>query len=146
MVAPGSRRYGQTSELLILPDSGGSNGAWCRLWKCALQERLADRFGLVVTACHYPTGASQWNSIVHRLFSAISQHWAGQALIAYPTILRLIVETKTKTGLHVNGRLSTEFCPTPIKVSDGQMAELNLFNHPTLPNWNYTLFPSLNRN
>jgi hypothetical protein len=142
----GRRRYGQSSELLILADSGGSNGARCRLWKWALQERLVDRFGLAVTVCHYPTGASKWNPIEHRLFSEISKHWAGQPLIDYPTILRLIGETKTKTGLRVNCRLTTEFYPTKIKVSDGQMAELNLLMHPTLPNWNYTLFPKLNRN
>ena len=40
----GRRRYGQASKLLILADSGGSNGGRCRLWKCALQEKLADRF------------------------------------------------------------------------------------------------------
>jgi len=55
----GRRRYRQVSELLILADSGGSNGARCRLWKCALQEKLADRFQLAVTVCHYPSGASK---------------------------------------------------------------------------------------
>ena len=142
----GRRRYGQAAELLILADSGGSNGARSRLWKCALQEKLADRFGLAVTVCHYPTGASKWNPIEHRLFSEISKHWAGQPLTDYPTILRLIGETKTKTGLRVNCRLSTEYYPTKIKVSDAQMAQLDLLKHPTLPNWNYTLFPRLNRN
>jgi hypothetical protein len=142
----GRRRYGQASELLILADSGGSNGARCRLWKCALQEKLADRFGLAVTVCHYPTGASKWNPIEHRLFSEISKHWAGQPLTDYPTILRLIGETKTKTGLRINCGLSNEFYPTKIKVPDGQMAALDLLKHPTLPNWNYTLLPRLNRN
>jgi len=112
----GRRRYGQSSELLILADSGGSNGARCRLWKCALQEKLADRFGLAVTVCHYPT------------------------------IVRLIGETKTKTGLRINCGLTTEFYPTKIKVSDVQMAELDLVKHPILPNWNYTLLPRINRN
>ena len=142
----GRRRYGQVAELLILADSGGSNGARCRLWKCALQEKLVDRFGLAVTVCHYPTGASKWNPIEHRLFSEISKHWAGQPLTNYPTILRLIGETKTKTGLRVNCGLSTQYYPTKIKVSDVQMAELDLLKHPTLPNWNYTLLPRLNRN
>jgi hypothetical protein len=132
--------------LLILADSGGSNGSRCRLWKCALQAKLADRFGLAVTVCHYPTGASKWNPIEHRLFSEISKHWAGQPLTDYPTIQRLIGETKTKTGLRVNCSLSTEYYATKIKVSDVQMAELDLLQHPTLPNWNYTLFPRLNRN
>jgi hypothetical protein len=142
----GRRRYGQASGVLILADSGGSNGARCRLWKCALQERLADRFGLAVTVCHYPTGASKWNPIEHRLFSEITKHWAGQPLSDYPTLVRLIGETTTRTGLQVHCRLSTEYYPTKIKVSDAQMAQLDLRRHPTLPNWNYTLFPRLNRN
>jgi len=142
----GRRRYGQSSALLILADSGGSNGARCRLWKCALQEKLADRFGLAVTVCHYPTGASKWNPIEHRLFSEISEHWAGQPLVDYPTIVRLIAQTTTKTGLRINCALSTDFYPTKIKVSAAQMAELDLLTHPILPNWNYTLLPRLNRN
>ena len=142
----GRARYGQASELLILADSGGSNGARCRLWKCALQEKLADRFGLAVTVCHYPTGASKWNPIEHRLFSEISKHWAGQPLVDYPTIVRLIGETQTQTGLRINCGLSTKFYPTKIKVSDAQMAELDLLRHPILPNWNYTLLPRINRN
>jgi hypothetical protein len=32
----------------------GSNGARCRLWKCALQETLVDPYGLAVTVCQYP--------------------------------------------------------------------------------------------
>jgi hypothetical protein len=142
----GRRHYGQSAELLILADSGGSNGARCRLWKCALQEKLADRFGLAVTVCHYPTGASKWNPIEHRLFSEISKHWAGQPLINYPTIVRLVGETTTRTGLKVNCSLSTEIYPTKIKVSNAQMAQLDLLKHTTLPDWNYTLFPRLNRN
>ena len=142
----GRARYGQVSELLILADSGGSNGARCRLWKCALQQELADRFGLAVTVCHYPTGASKWNPIEHRLFSEISKHWAGQPLVDYPTIVRLIGETQTQTGLRINCGLSTKFYPTKIKVSDAQMAELDLLRHPILPNWNYTLLPRINRN
>ena len=52
-------------ELLILADGGGSNGHRPRLWKARLQERIADRYGLHVTVCHYPTGASKWNPVEH---------------------------------------------------------------------------------
>ena len=142
----GRRRYGPAPELLILADSGGSNGARCRLWKYALQEKLVDRFQLAVTVCHYPPGASKWNPIEHRLFSEISKHWAGQPLTDYPTLVRLIGETTTQTGLRVNCGLSTKFYPTEIKVSDVQMGELSLLKHPTLPNWNFTLVPRINRN
>ena len=142
----GRRRYGAVTELLILADSGGSNGARCRLWKYALQEKLADRFQLAVTVCHYPPGTSKWNPIEHRLFSEISKHWAGQPLTDYPTIVRLIGETKTQTGLRVHCALSTKDYPTKIKISKEQMNELDLLAHPILPQWNYTLLPRINRN
>ncbi len=142
----GRRLYRQASELLVLADSGGSNGARCRLWKCALQEKLVDRFELAVTVCHYPTGASKWNPVEHRLFSEISKHWAGQPLTDYSTVVRLIGETKTKTGLRVHCALSSKDYPTKIKVSDEQMSTLDLLKHPILPEWNYTLLPRINRN
>ena len=126
----GRRRYGQGSELLVLADSGGRNGARCRLWKCALQEKLVDPFQLAVTVCHYPTGASKWNPVEHRLFSEISKHWAGQPLTDYPTVVRLIGETTTQTGLRVHCALSSKDYPTKIKVSDEQMAALDLLKHP----------------
>ena len=117
-----------------------------RTRECALQQQLADRFGLPVTVCHYPTGASKWNPVEHRLFSEISKHWAGQPLDSFPTILRLISETTTQTGLRVNSRLVTKHYETGRKVSDQEMRELRLKKHRTLPEWNYTLYPRENRN
>ena len=143
---PGRRRYPQAAELLILADSGGSNSARARLWKHALQESLVDRYGLAVTVCHYPTGASKWNPIEHRLFSEMSKHCAGQPLTDYPTILRLMGGTRTRTGLRVHCDLNTTSYATKVKVSDEQMTNLDLFKHTLLPEWNYTLFPRLNRN
>ena len=65
-------RFQREDKLLILCDAGGSNGYRPRLWKQQLQEQLADRLGIEVMVCHYPTGASKWNPIEHRLFSYIS--------------------------------------------------------------------------
>ena len=142
----GRRRYPQAEELLILADSGGSNGARCRLWKYALQEKLVDPYQVAVTVCHYPTGASKWNPIEHRLFSEISKHWAGQPLSDYANIVRLVAGTRTKSGLVVKCTLSDEHYVTKIKVSDNQMRSLDYLKHPTLPQWNYTLLPRINRN
>ena len=142
----GRRNYSDAFQLLILADSGGSNGARVRGWKYALQERVADRFDLEVTVCHYPTGASKWNPIEHRLFSEISKHWAGQPLDSCDTVLRLIRETKTQTGLRVKSRLVTEHFETGRKISPEQMRQLSLVKHPTLPEWNYTLYPRENPN
>jgi len=74
----GCRHYPGATELLVLADSGGSNGARTRAWKYGLQHRLCDRHGLTVTVCHYPSGASKWNPIEHRAFSEISKNWAGR--------------------------------------------------------------------
>lgn len=142
----GRQRYAQAPHLLILADSGGSNGARCRWWKYALQEKLVDRYQLRVTVCHYPTGTSKWNPIEHRLFSEISKHWAGQPLIDYPTVLRLIGETRTQTGLTVKCRLLTKDYPTGLKITKAQIASLNLHNHAVLPQWNYSILPRDNRN
>ena len=142
----GCKRYGDTPELLILADSGGSNSARCRLWKYALQEKLVDPYQLAVTVCHYPTGASKWNPIEHRLFSEISKHWAGQPLSDYSRIVRLIAQTRTQSGLQVSCLLSRKYYATHTKVSDAQMRDLDLLKHPILPEWNYTLLPRINRN
>jgi hypothetical protein len=142
----GRHRYPKAPELLILADSGGSNGARCRAWKLALQEKLADAHQLRVTVCHYPAGASKWNPVEHRLFSEISKQWSGQPLTDYETIVRLINDTRTQTGLQVHCALNPSLYPTDVRVSNQQMAELELLKHPDLPEWNYTLLPRTNRN
>lgn len=142
----GRKSYSDVSQLLILADGGGSNGARVRLWKYALQEQVVDPFDLEVTVCHYPTGASKWNPIEHRLFSEISKHWAGQPLDSYENILRLVGETKTQTGLRVKSRLVPKPFEIGKKVSAEQMGQLRLVKHTVLPEWNYTLYPRQNPN
>ena len=72
------RRWTSAKRLLITADGGGSNGPRVRLWKLELQKP-ADETGLEMAVCHFPPGTSKWNKIEHRLFSAISQTWRGQA-------------------------------------------------------------------
>ena len=142
----GRRRYPQAPELLILADSGGSNGARSRLWKYALQAKLVDPYQLAVTVCHYPTGASKWNPIEHRVFSEMSKHCAGLPFTDYATMVERIAGTRTRTGLRVRCALNLKDYPTKLKVSDDQMRSLDLLPHPVLPQWNYTLLPRSNRN
>ena len=74
--------YSTAKELLILADSGSSNGARAGDWKQGLQE-IANETGLRITVAHYPTGASKWNPVEHRLFGPISINWAGEPLVDY---------------------------------------------------------------
>ncbi len=137
----GRRRYPGANELLVLADSGGSNGARSRAWKHGLQQRFCDCYGLTVTVCHYPSGASKWNPIEHRAFSAISKNWSGQPLTDYETVINYIATTRTKTGLHVDAHLVDKDYPTGIKVSDTEMEELAVRHHDTQPTRNYTIRP-----
>lgn len=52
----GCHRYRGAGDLLVLADSGGSNGYRPRIWKWGLPEWIADRYGLRVTVCHYRPG------------------------------------------------------------------------------------------
>ena len=138
----GRRRYPKAQRLLILADSGGSNGYRSRVFKYELQTRFCDRFDVKVTICHYPPGTSKWNPIEHRLFGEISKNWAGQPLESYETMLKFIRTTKTKTGLVVKASLLRGDYPTGVKVSASQMDAVRLRRHRMLPMWNYTLLPA----
>jgi len=140
--AYGQADYPDQSELLILADGGGSNGCRPRLWKYALQYNLVNPTRLTVTVCHYPTGASKWNWVEHRLFGPISVNWAGEPLTSYPKMLGFLNGTTTQQGLVVTAILSQTGYKTGIKITDEQMAALNLSNHSTLPKWNYTIRPN----
>ena len=128
-------------KLLILSDAGGSDGCRFRLWKKQIQEQLADRLGIEVMVCHYPTGASKWNPIEHRLFSYISSNWAGKPLRSFETMLGYIRNTTTRTGLKVKAFLLDREYQTGIKVSDKEMATLNLARRSVCPRWNYIIKP-----
>lgn len=129
------------NKLLILSDAGGSDGCRFRLWKKQLQENLADRLGIEVMVCHYPTGASKWNPIEHRLFSHISLNWAGRPLRSFEAMLACIRGTTTAAGLRVTASLLDRVYHRGIKVSDKEMKALNLQRRSICPDWNYVIKP-----
>lgn len=137
---PDRATFDDESKLLILCDAGGSNSYRCRNWKQQLQL-LADAYDLEIMVCHYPTGASKWNPIEHRLFSMISLNWAAQPLRSLALMTSLIRGTATATGLKVKASQLLGHYPTRVKVSDEQMAALKLTHRTICPQWNYTLHP-----
>jgi hypothetical protein len=138
----GREAYPKDNKLLILADGGGSNGHRPRLFKTALQQ-FSNRSGLELTVLHYPTGASKWNPIEHRLFSEISKNWAAVPLRTLVTILACIRGTATKTGLRVRAWLNTRHYEKKIKVSNAEMKALNLERLPICPKWSYIIRPQL---
>ena len=136
----GRARYSEAGSLVITADCGGSNGARVRLWKRELQA-LATELGVTITVCHLPPGTSKWNKIEHRLFSFITQNWRGKPLVSYQAIVQLIAATTTRTGLNVKSEIDTAIYPPGIKVSDSDMAAINLSPHAFHGEWNYTIAP-----
>ncbi len=139
----GRHHYPTAKRLLILADSGGSNGARPRAWKMFLQERLSDDCGLTVTVAHYPTGASKWNPIEHRMFSEISKNWAGVPLESFDIITSFAENTQTKTGLRINACRDQRNYEKGIKVPDDAFCQISIARNSVLGKWNYTISPRI---
>ena len=136
----GAKRYPSAKKLLITADGGGSNGSRCRLWKVALQA-LSQRLGLPIYVCHFPPGTSKWNKIEHRMFSHITQNWRGRPLVSHEVIVNLIANTTTRAGLKIRAELDRGTYPTGIKITDAQLASLNLKPDNFHGEWNYAVLP-----
>ena len=137
----GSHVYSEATELLITADCGGSNGNRARLWKVSLQ-RLADELGLRISVCHFPPGTSKWNKIEHRMFSHISMNWRGKPLTSHEIIINLIANTTTQKGLKIQAEIDTGLYRKGIKVTNREIANVNVKKAGFHGEWNYTIMPS----
>lgn len=142
----GRPAYPAAHELLILADSGSSNGARVHGWKNGLQQ-MANRTGLHITVAHYPTGASKWNPVEHRLFGPISINWAGEPLVDHNTICQLIHGTRTNSGNRCRVRLDRRNWPTQKELKASGALHTNplplaIRHAKALPVLNYTITPS----
>jgi len=139
-VRMGQEVYPEATELLITADGGGSNGSRNRLWKAQLQK-LADELGLTITVCHFPPGTSKWNKIEHRMFNHISMNWRGRPLLSHEVMVALIGSTTTQEGLRIEAAVDRGSYPTKLKVSNAEMAALEIEKAAFHGNWNYTIKP-----
>ncbi len=136
----GSKRYRGAKRLLITADGGGSNGSRCRLWKVALQD-LANRLGIPIHVCHFPPGTSKWNKIEHRMFCHITQNWRSRPLVSHDVIINLIASTVTAKGLRIKAELDPKAYPLGIKVTDDELAAINIQPASFHGDWNYRVLP-----
>lgn len=136
----GQKEYRDAGKIFITADSGGSNGYRIRLWKTELQE-LADEICKEIHVSHFPPGTSKWNKIEHKMFSYISQNWRGRPLISRETAVSLIGNTTTAKGLKIIAMLDDNIYQTGIKVSDEELAKVNLIREEFHGEWNYIISP-----
>ena len=130
LVYPGARR------LLITADAGVSNGYRPRLWKVVLQG-LGNDLGLRISVCHFPPGTSKWNKIQHRMFCYITKNWRGKPLRSEPSS-SLDRRHDDEGGIADPADLDTDLYRTGIRISDEQLAEVQLQRATFHGEWNYT--------
>ncbi|MCL2257755.1 MAG: ISAzo13 family transposase [Candidatus Bathyarchaeota archaeon] len=136
----GVNTYPNASKIYITSDNGGSNGSRLRLWKKQLQE-FANISGLSVVVSHFPPGTSKWNKIEHKMFCYISKNWRGVPLISVETVIALISNTTTFKGLRIVCIRDNRCYALGTKVSDEEIAQLNLERNKFHGDWNYTIHP-----
>ncbi len=136
----GAKRYPDASRLTVTADCGASNGNRTRLWKTELQE-LANETQLEIRVCHFPPGTSKWNKIEHRLFSFIARNWRGQPLVSRQAVVSLIGATTSATGLKVYAEIDENTYERAIKITDAQLATVNLSPDAFHGEWNYLIKP-----
>jgi len=134
----GIYRYPNCDKILITADSGSSNGIKNRLWKTELQK-LANELKLPIHVCHFPPGTSKWNKVEHRLFSYISKNWQGKPLVSYQVMLQFISATTTATGLEVYCEIDDGKYETGIKITDDEIAKVNMLKDEFHGEWNYII-------
>ncbi len=131
--------YSNARSLLLTADCGGSNGYRVRLRREL--QKLADEENLSIQVCHFPPGTSKWNKIEHRMFCNITANWRGRPLISREVVVNLIGNTTTKTGLRIKALLDENKYQQGIKVSDNELAMLNIERDDFHGEWNYKLNP-----
>ena len=141
----GRDRYPRAKSLMVTADAGGSNSYRAKAWKKQLGE-LAEETGLKIIVCHFPPGTSKWNRIEHRMFSFITRNWRGRPLTSYQVVVDLIASTTTETGLRILAEWDRGEYPLGVKVTDEELAALNLKRHKWHPDWNYDLKPTRQTN
>ena len=139
----GKRAYPNARTLFITADAGGSNGYRSRAWKHELQK-FADDTKLCISVSHFPPGTSKWNKIEHRLFCYITKNWRGKPLRTFETVVELIANTRTQTGLRVQATLDKRTYKKGLVVTKKQMDALQILRNEFRGDWNYELHPRTN--
>lgn len=137
----GHPMYPAATRLLVTADCGGSNGYRARAWKLNLQK-FADETGLTISVCHFPPGTSKWNKIEHRMFCHITQNWRGRPLVSHEAVVSLIGAVTTSKGLKIRAKLDTAKYDLGKKVSDKELAQVQLKKSDFQGAWNYSIQPN----
>ena len=71
-------------------------------------------------------------------------NWRAKPLISRQVVIDLINATTTRTGLEVFARLDERAYPKGLRISDTELAAVQLEGNTFHPEWNYTIKPRAN--
>ena len=103
------------------------------------QRPLAEDRGRVITSkamARFSRRPGFWGS------SGRGLNWRGRPLESLQVIIDLIGATTTSTGLKVYARLDPGHYEKGIKVTDQELAAVNIERDQFHPDWNYTIHPT----
>ena len=133
----------KVKRVLLLCDSGGSNGARLHRFKELLQW-ISDRFGIYIRVAHYPSYCSKYNPCDHRLFPHVTRSMGGGVLDSMQTMRDLIKRrATTRKGLLVRVRCLKRDFQRGVKASKEFLENPTTIFEPLLPKWNYSFKPRI---
>lgn len=136
----GKRCYPNATSILLLFDCGGSNSATQYLFKQDLQNLVND-LGITIRVAHYPSYCSKFNPIERRLFPHVTRACQGMLFDTLDTVVRLMRQTSTTTGLQTTVNVIRRMYETGRKVADDFKATMTILFDDLLPKWNYVATP-----
>ncbi len=137
----GKRCYPNATSILLLCDCGGSNSANRHLFKHYLQQ-LADSIKMEIRIAHLPSYCSKYNPIERRFFPHVGRACSGMLFDCVATVVRLMRQAKTQTGLRTTVHVMKKQFETGQKATDAIKNNLRIVFDKLLPKWNYTAIPS----
>jgi len=102
---------------------------------------VAKALHLTIQVLHFPPATSKWHKSEPRMFSFISKNWRGRPRLDSVTVVNLIGNTKTKTGLKITARLDPNRYAKGRRVRDQELRRVNLQRAPFHGQWNYSTLP-----
>ena len=96
--------------------------------------------GIEVYIKHYPSYASKWNPIEHRVFPHITRAISGVFIRSYEEFKKLVSRAKTKTGLKITvNDIDGEYEAGARGKKEDWEGSVKFGS--TLPKWNYSCTP-----
>lgn len=133
----GRKKYWRASGLLVLADSGGSNGRRVPLFRERLCE-LAERLRRPIRVAHLPPYCSKYNPIDHRLFCHLTRSLSGVLTRTVETIRDAFARVTTSNGLRVVVELARRTYQAGVKPSPDFLHNEPILRDEYLSAYNYT--------